>query len=266
MNPISFMTANFVARQVGYQMTRGWGQGDNTTADYFRPEATFAQRFDEYLRDIQQMGFEAIDLWTAILNPNWATDRHIQSAKALLDKYNFPVLSLAGWFGSTVEEFEATCKLASAFGKPVLGGSTSVLERDRASVMRLLDQYDLQLGLENHPEKNPQELLAKIGDGGDRIGAAVDTGWFGTQGYDAAQALDELNDVLFLVHLKDVKEEGAHDTCRFGEGVVPIEACVETLKRNGYTGSISVEHEPELSDPTEDCIASLNMLKGWLAQ
>jgi len=37
------------------------------------------------------------------------------------------------------------------------------------------------------------EMLAKIGDGEDgAVGTAVDTGWWGTHGYDAAQAIREL--------------------------------------------------------------------------
>lgn len=38
------------------------------------------------------------------------------------------------------------------------------------------------------------------------------------------------------------------------------------LKHNGYNGGISVAHEPEQYDPTEDCIANLAMLRGWLAE
>jgi hypothetical protein len=54
---------------------------------------------------------------------------------------------------------------------------------------------------------------------------------------------------------------GGHVTCRFGKGVVPIQKCVETLQRLGYTGAISVEHEPEHFDPTEDCKATLRLLR-----
>jgi hypothetical protein len=42
MTTVSFMGANFVARQVGYNMTDGWGQGDAATNEYFRPLATSA--------------------------------------------------------------------------------------------------------------------------------------------------------------------------------------------------------------------------------
>jgi sugar phosphate isomerase/epimerase len=132
-------------------------------------------------------------------------------------------------------------------------------------VVATLQKYDLKLGLENHPEKTPQEMLAKIGDGGaGRIGTAVDTGWYGTQGYDAAQAIERLGRHIVHVHLKDVLAPGGHQTCRFGQGCVPLEACVRALEKIGYSGNYSVEHEPETSDPTEDCQASLAMLQNWL--
>lgn len=265
MNPISFMTANFVARQVNYHMTEGWAQGDSSTQEHFKPIETFAARFEAYLTDIRAMGFTAVDIWVAILNPAWATDGHIRMAKALLNQYQLPVMSIAGWFGGTAAEFEASCRLASALGAGVLGGGTSLLDQDRASVLRILKDYNLRLGIENHPEKTPQEMLAKIGDGGEgRIGTAVDTGWYGTQGYDAARAITELGEHIMSVHLKDVRESGGHETCRFGQGCVPLQGCVEALKRIGYRGAISVEHEPEHFDPTEDCVASLKLLKEWL--
>ncbi|MCX6046810.1 MAG: TIM barrel protein [Chloroflexi bacterium] len=171
MNPLSFMSANFVARQVNYNMTEGWAQGDRATNDYFRPLETYA---------------------------------------------------------------------------------------DKA--------YGVRLGIENHPEKTPQELLEKIGDGADGfIGAAVDTGWFGTQGFDAMFALIELRNHLVYIHLKDVLAPGAHVTCRYGQGCVPIQRCVEMLQRLDYDGPISIEHEPEHADPTEDVRASARILRRWLA-
>ncbi len=140
-----------------------------------------------------------------------------------------------------------------------------MLVKDRAFVVAALHKHNLRLGLENHPEKTPEEMLAKIGDGGDgRIGTTVDTGWYGTQGYDAAEAIARLGNHVLYVHLKDVLAPGAHDTCRYGHGIVPIEECVRTLREIGYNGGISVEHEPEHADPSADCKAGLHMLRTWL--
>ena len=86
-----------------------------------------------------------------------------------------------------------------------------------------------------------------------------------TYDYDAARAVAELADVLVHVHLKDVRTVGGHETCRYGEGVVALEACVRELQRQGYTGGISIEHEPEHRGPNDDLRASLKLLQSWLA-
>lgn len=265
MNTIAFTTANFVARPLDYNMTGGWGQGDRASNNYYQPLETYAERFGTLLRDIQAMGFTTLDLWQAHLNHTWATPEHIAQAKALMARYHLPVTSLCGWFGSNHEQFEAACRLAVTLGCRVLGGSTSMLQKDRAFVVDRLNEHDLVLALENHPEK-PAEMLEKIGDGaGGRLGTTVDTGWYGTQGCDAVQAIEQLAEHIRLVHLKDVLAAGAHDTCRYGRGVVRVEACVAALRQQGYAGAITVEHEPEHFDPTDDCRANLAMLKQWLA-
>jgi sugar phosphate isomerase/epimerase len=47
---------------------------------------------------------------------------------------------------------------------------------------------------------------------------------------------------------------------------VPIERCVRVLQQLGYSGSITVEHEPEHYDPSEEIAANLRLLKGWLRE
>ena len=265
MNPISFVTANYVARQVGYHMTGGWGQGDKATNDYFRPLQTFGERFEQILLDIKALGFDMVDVWTGHLNWAWATPDHFTIALDLLAKHSLPVASIAGGFGGTADEFDAACREAVTLNTSILGGMTPMLADDREFVMDTLYKYKLKLAIENHPEKTPQEMLDKIGDGGDgTIGTAVDTGWYGTQGYDAAKAIEELGSHVMHVHLKDVREVGKHDTCQFGQGIVPIEGCVQALKKIGYQGVITVEHEPEDHDPTEEVRASVAMLREWL--
>lgn len=265
MNIVSFMGANYVARQVGYQMTGGWGQGDRAASEHFRPLQTFRERFTEIVSDVSDLGFTAMDVWTGHISPQWVTAEHLRDATEVLEEHGIVVTSLAGWFGSNREEFDATCRIADAFGGPVLGGSTSLLDKDRDYLLATLRATGLRLGVENHPEKTPAELRARLGEPDDLIGVTVDTGWFGTQGYDAAAALRELADVLFHVHLKDVLTEGMpHETCRFGAGVVPLQSCVEALRDIRYAGAISIEHEPEMFDPTEDVAASRTLLLSWM--
>jgi len=260
---IAFMTANFVARQLGYQLAGGWEQGDESVNEAFAPAETYRQRFSLLLDEIKAIGFAAVDLWTAHLNWAWATDEHVDIARRALSDRGLRVTSLAGGFGATHQEFESACRLARAMGAPLLGGATELLDSDRPAAIELLERYDLRLGIENHPERHPDEILAQIGDGG-RVGTVVDTGWYGTQGFDAAEAIVALRPHILRVDLKDVRAAGAHDSCGYEEGVVPLERCVAELVESSYDGVITVEHEPEDHDPSEECRQAITKLHAWL--
>jgi L-ribulose-5-phosphate 3-epimerase len=256
---ISFMSANYVARQTGYAM-HGWAHGDSTTQDHFAPVETFAARLDEVLRDVRALGFEAIDVWGGHLNQAWASDEHLAAAREALDRHGLRVTSHATYVGRG--EAERVCDIAAALGTALLGG----LAADAAAAVPVLRERGIRLGLENHPERTPAELLAKIGEAGDVLGATIDTGWWATQGYDVALAIEELAAHVLHVHLKDVRATGEpHETCRWGEGIVPIAQCVRVLRRVGYAGAIAIEHEPEALDPSDDLRAMRLELEGWLA-
>jgi L-ribulose-5-phosphate 3-epimerase len=259
-NTITFMTANYVARETGYAM-HGWGHGDRTTNEAFAPLETYAERFDTLLTDVRALGFDTIDLWGAHLNPEWATDEHVDAACDALARHGIRVATYAMWVGPS--NVERACELTRALGTSTIGAGFS---GEPEALAPTLEKHGVRLAVENHPEKTPAELLAKIERGGEMFGATVDTGWWGTQGYDVPRALEELGDHVLHVHLKDVLALGEpHDTCRWGEGIVPIEECVRTLQRIGYAGAIAVEHEPETFDPTDDVRAMRAELAGWLA-
>src|SRR5262245_66690964 len=116
------MSANFLARESGYALTEGWAQGDRATNAAFAPIEQYGARFGDLLSRIAAMHFAALDLWTAHLNPAWATPAHITIARDLLDQYQLRVVSLAGGFGQTREGFLAGCRLARALDVPLLAG------------------------------------------------------------------------------------------------------------------------------------------------
>ncbi len=263
MTPIAFMLANYAARQMNYQVDQGWAQAEQMTSAYFAPLATFGARFEAYLADVRALGFAAVDLWQPMLDLGWLTDEHLDTAADLLREYELAVVSFAGWLGATADEFERNCDIAAALGAPLLTGSTTAA---RGFVIDMLHKYGLKWGCENEAERTPEEILSKIGDDdADVIGVCADVGWFATHGYDAADALRALAPRLLHVHLKDVRRAGSHETCRFGEGIVPLERCVRALQDVKYAGALSIEHETAPYDPGGDCRASLALLRTWLA-
>jgi L-ribulose-5-phosphate 3-epimerase len=256
---IAFCTANYVAWETGWEMN-GWGHGDRMTNEAFAPIATYAERLDQMLARVRALGFDTVDLWGAHLNPEWATDAHVEIARDTLARHGLAVSTYAVW--TRPEVVDRTCELARAIGASLIGAGFSGEPEDLAPS---LERHGVRLAIENHPERTPAEVLAKIERGGESFGATVDTGWWATQGCDAPQAIEMLGGRVWHVHLKDVLASGEpHETCRWGEGIVPIRECVRTLERIGYRGVVAVEHEPETFDPSEDIRAMRVELESWL--
>jgi sugar phosphate isomerase/epimerase len=267
MNRISLNGSSFVAAQCGYHSDSDWDACVEAVNDYYRPLETFAARFENMLFDVSALGFDALDIWTAgQLNWRWATQEHITMARALLESHAITVTSLGNDFGETRAEFVAACKLAAGVNTKLLSGACPMLRSERAFVIEMLEQYDLYLGLENHPEKSSQAMLDQIGDGAaGRIGTTVDTGWYATQAGDVVRVIEQLGNHIIHVHLKDVLGGGESDrNVGYGRGIVPLEACVRALKRIGYRGDYSVEIHSLDHDPKDELAEGLRLVRGWL--
>lgn len=270
-----FSTANFVARQLGYRMTRGWGEGEAATVAWFSPLATFAERFEAMLLEAKALGFTSIDLWAAHLHWRWATLQHIEDAKALLAKHGLTVRIYAAWVMGDARELEAACRFCAELRIPLIGGNVELVEKNRAEAARILRRFGIGYGMENHPETSAAAYRTRLGDGDeDVIGLCLDTGWCGTRGWDALAAVKELFPRIFAVHLKDVLPKRTtpsglemadlgHETCQLGNGIVPVRGVLQALRSLEFRGPISIEHEPEIYDPREEIRAGRELAERW---
>lgn len=271
----SFVTANLVARPLGYKMTQGWAQGDRATNEWFAPLETFESRFDAMLGEIKDLGFQSIDLWCAHLHWRWATPQHVETAKQLLGKHGLAVRSYPAWVMGGPADLHAACRLCVALDIPYFVGNCELFSTDRAAAVAILREHGVGYAIENHPEKSSAEILARLGTGDeDVVGVGLDTGWCGSAGWDALAAVKDLGHRLFAIHLKDVRARRAdktglefvdmgHETCPLGDGIVPIRAIVEHLRATGFRGAIGIEHEPETHDPREELRESRARVEAW---
>ena len=266
------MTANYVARQAGYQLTGSWSEGARATTAHFAPLPTYRQRLGEIFAEIRALGFDRLDLWECHLDARWATDEHLDIAIDLLAEHGLAVASRAANAGEDRATFRRSCEIAHRLGTKIVGTSTPLLfdADERDWLIDTLRAEGLLLAYENHPrEKTARMLLDVIGPAesgaeDSPIGACVDTGWFGTHGYDAARAIRELGARVFYVHLKDVPKVGLpHDTCELGAGIVPILDCLAALREIGYASAISIEHEPEREDPRPAIARGAALVRAW---
>jgi sugar phosphate isomerase/epimerase len=185
------------------------------------------------------------------------------------------VRSYAGWIPGGPEELRAACRLCRALGMPIFAGYSELFATDRAAAVSLLREHGIRYAYENHSDRSAAEVASHLGAGDeDVVGVAFDTGWCGTHGWDPLELLREHGSRVLAVHLKDVKARRAertglelvdmgHESCRLGEGIVPVRAVVAALRERGFPGPIALEHEPELFDPGEDLRAGLRTFLGW---
>jgi L-ribulose-5-phosphate 3-epimerase len=263
---IAMVTANYVARESQYRMDPfDWMKAHYATEKAFTGPQ-YPAKFREIMGLVKATGYANVEIWTPHL-PERSDDATIAVAKEILADLGLtPIGYYYGVFG--IPHFpraEAVqgYRVARALGVPFFVGTLHPSNREM--VAELCREYGVKMAIENHAETDPAQIIAYIGPHDDVLGTAVDTGWWGTQGVDAVAAVRALQGQILHVHLKDIREAGAHRTCAFGEGVVNVRGVVEELKRQGYDGYISVEHEPEAFDPTDDLKKCLADLKGWLA-
>jgi sugar phosphate isomerase/epimerase len=264
----SYITANLVAAEVDYALQPfTWGQADRATQDAFHGP-TFAQKFDALCGHVAGLGFRAIDLWVAHLNPLRASDGMVDEAIAILRRHGLTVVAYTAGLGRpelTRQEAERIYTVARRLGAPLLGVG---LHPSHAQLAFDLGRaYGIRYAIENHPEKTPQELLARIGPYGEVIGVTQDTGFWGMFGYDAVRATYELKDHLLHMHLKQMKQApDGHWACStYDDGVVDIQGVVGALKAIDYQGVISIEIETTDQDPTPLVARSKALLTSWLA-
>jgi L-ribulose-5-phosphate 3-epimerase len=257
----AFMTANYVARELDYTNASEWGKCHGATVNAFHG-SNFSSKFEELVSTVKEIGFDAIELWVAHLDPLKATDTMLAKANNILNNYDVKVISYTAGFGSpgvSYEEANQIFTTAKAIGAPVLAQG---FHPDNGEIVsELAEKYNIRVGLENHPEKSPTEVIEKVKNFYPWVGSAIDTGWFATQGYDPVQALRELEEYLVHVHLKDVKEVGQHNSCTVGDGIVDARGFLSALNEIGYKGYVTIEHEPRDYDPTEDVRKSLQRSK-----
>lgn len=271
----SFITANLVARQIGYRMTGGWQQAEDATHAWFAPLATYAERFDALLAEIRVLGYSAIDLWSAHLHWRWATPGHVEIARSLLAKHQLAVRSYPAWVMGDAEDLRAACRLCATLGIPFFAGNCALFASDRAAAVAIFREFGVGYAIENHQEKSAAEIFARLGAGDeDLVGVALDTGWCATAHWDPVQAAREFRGRLMAVHLKDVRAPRAekvglefidrgHETCRLGDGIARVREVLAELKRQGFRGSIGLEHEPELFDPSSELGESRQRVLSW---
>ncbi len=126
-------------------------------------------------------------------------------------------------------------------------------------VDRLAGEYNIPVAIHDHPRPthywHPDSVLAAM-KGHPNLYACADIGHWARSGLNVIECLQKLEGRILNVHLKDIATFGktnADDTIP-GKGVIDFPAVFKELKRQGYKGSFSIEHESNWYNNAGDVI------------
>lgn len=96
-----------------------------------------------------------------------------------------------------------------------------------------------------------------------RIGMCLDIGHDTRNGKDPVADLEKYHTRVFDIHIKDVT--GASKlgySLEIGRGIIDFPAFVKMLRKVGYTGVCSLEHEKDMNDPFMGIAESIGYFRG----
>jgi sugar phosphate isomerase/epimerase len=126
---------------------------------------------------------------------------------------------------------------------------------------RLVDEYDMPIGIHNHGPGHRFALIDTIAqaikDHSPKIGCCIDAGHFLRSREDPVRAAQVFGSRVYGVHLKDVK--GAETFTLLGQGDLRTVELLKVLASNKYGHCLAIEYEEKPEDPLEDikaCVAA----------
>ncbi|HLS27212.1 MAG TPA: sugar phosphate isomerase/epimerase [Opitutales bacterium] len=199
-----------------------------------------------------------------------ATDEMIAKIEEQLARFNVKAINY-GVVGIPVNEDEAR-KIFEFAKRLGIQGITTESENALDTIEKLVKEYDIKVAFHNHPRRsdNPNykmwdpNHIRELLDGRDeRIGACADTGHWMRSGLDPIKSLRILEGRIVSLHLKDRNDpEKGHDVV-LGTGAGQIPEVLEELRRQNFSGNISVEYEYNWDDSVPDVAQSIGFIDGY---
>ncbi len=162
---------------------------------------------------------------------------------------------------SSIDEWRKTFQLGKDMGVRYI--TAEPLKHHLDSVNMLSGQFGIPVAIHDHPRPSaywhPDSVIAAM-NGRPNIYACADVGHWARSGLDVVECLKKLEGRIIGGHLKDVKvfnQTDAADT-RLGTGVVKFPEVFAELKRQGFTGMLSIENEANWQNNVPDVIYNKN--------
>ena len=214
--------------------------------------------------DVQYLNFKDVHI------PRTATPEAVRAARATVEAAGF---TIAGGGTISMKNDEAQIRkdfeYARLAGMPLIVAAPSPDSLD--AVERTAKEFDIRVAIHNHgPEDkfypSPFDAYKLIKGRDTRMGLCVDVGHTLRAGVDPARAVLELQDRVYDLHVKDLRDP--KDKARqvvVGKGTIDVPALFRALLKIGFTGHVALEYEIDADNPLPGMQQSLAYMRGVLA-
>lgn len=182
--------------------------------------------------------------------------------KELLKLHSIQMVAMGVISPRTKEEWTDAFKLAKEFNLQYI--TAEPIKPLWNVVDSLAGSYGIKVAIHDHPKpnafSNPDSVLLAM-QGHPNIGACADIGHWARNGLDIVDCLKKLEGHVYGVHLKDITvfdNPKAPDTT-VGKGVIKFTPVFEELKRQKFSGMLSIEHESNWYNSVPDVIETVKL-------
>lgn len=128
--------------------------------------------------------------------------------------------------------------------------------------------YDMKYAIHLHGPDMPlypdaDDVWKNVKDLDPRMGMCLDIGHDTRNGKDPVKDLKKYHSRVFDMHLKDVTgSTKAGYSVEVGRGIINFPAFVKMLRKTGYSGVVSLEHERNMNNPFMGIAESIGYFRG----
>ncbi len=189
--------------------------------------------------------------------------------KDLLKSKGISIVAMGVIAPGTNEEWIKAFDLAKEFG---LSYITAEPRDDQWNfVDSMAGVYGIKIAIHDHPKPNhywsPDSVLAAV-QGHPNIGSVADVGHWARNGLNPVDCLKKLEGHIYGMHLKDIvkfDDTQAADTV-VSKGVIDFPAIFAELKRQHFSGMLSIEQESNWYNSLPDVIATKDYFNAQVAK
>lgn len=198
-----------------------------------------------------------------------STDEQIAAFHAKLKAKNVTGYAVGPIYMRSTQEIDNAFEYAKRVGVKLIVGVPNY--ELLPYVDKKVKEYDVKYAIHLHGPDMPlypdaDDVWNNVKDLDPRIGMCLDIGHDTRNGKDPVKDLKKYHSRVFDIHIKDVTAPTKQGySVEIGRGIIDFPAFIKMLRKVGYTGKCSLEHERNMKDPFIGIAESIGYFRGTIS-